>query len=83
MALSHDEIQIGDRVYSPHHSRMFTVLKKDSQNLLLSPEGNSRDPQRLVSAVGGLHWGLQSYSEFKRISKQIDQLNALPRHYWR
>ena len=82
MALSHDEIQIGDRVYSPHHSRFFLVEKKDSQNLLLSPEGNSRDPQRLVSAVGGLHWGLQSYAEYKKFSKQLDQLAAMPR-YWR
>ena len=60
------------------------VDKKDSHHLLLTPiGGNARDPQRLVSAVGGVHWGLQSYAEFKKISKQIDQLNSLPRSHWR
>lgn len=83
MAINHSDVNVGDKLYSPHHSRLFTVEQKDSENLLLSLiGGNEREPMKLVSSVGGIHYGLQSFSEFKKISRQLDQLNALPKSHW-
>jgi hypothetical protein len=83
MTLKHDDIQPGDRVYSPHHNCLFTVTFKDATNLLIKKvDGHPQDPQKLIKPVGGLHYGLTSYSEYKDVARLTDQLNAMPRGRW-
>jgi hypothetical protein len=82
MALNHSDIQKGDRVYSAHHSQIFLVEEKGHDFLLLKPD-SPQNPRRLVEPVGGLHWGLESFSEYKEKSKLLDQLDSLPKSHWR
>jgi hypothetical protein len=83
MTLKHDDIQTGDRVYSVHHNCLFSVVYKDPDNLLIKRiDGHPHNPQHLLSPIGGLHYGLQSYGEYKAIAKLTDQLNAMPKSRW-
>jgi hypothetical protein len=82
--LEHRDISVGDRVYSPHNQRVLKVEYKDDNHLLMSKvDGHPQDPKFIVTALQGYHWGLQSYSEYKEISRLTDQLNALPKSHWR
>lgn len=83
MTLRHDDIQTGDRVYSVHHGCLFEVRYKDPDNLLLKKiGGHPHDPQRLLSPIRGLHYGLQSYGEYKDVARLTDRLNAMPKSRW-
>jgi len=82
MALQHNDIKIGDRVYSPHHSQIFLVEDINPEYLLLKP-ANPQNPRRLVEPVDGLHWGLESFESYKEIAKLTDQLNSYPQSHWR
>ena len=78
MTLRHEDIQTGDRVYSVHHNCLFSVVYKDPENLLLKKiGGHPHDPQRLLSPIRGLHYGLTSYGEYKDVARLTDQLNAM------
>jgi hypothetical protein len=77
MTLRHDDIQPGDTVYNAHGSHLYSVQYKDSENLLLKKiGGHPQDPQKLIKPVGGLHYGLQSYGDYKAMSRLLDQLNG-------
>jgi hypothetical protein len=82
--ISHDGLQVGDKVYSPYHQKVFSVLYKDESHLLLSKiDGHPQDPRHIVTALQGYHWGLQAYDDYKEISRLTDQLNSLPKSHWR
>jgi hypothetical protein len=82
--LAHSDIKVGDKVYSPHHQKLFSVLYKDDNHLLVERiDGHPQDPRHIVSALQGYHWGLQSYEKYKEIARLTDQLNAMPQSHWR
>jgi hypothetical protein len=80
MTVSHDSVNIGDRIHSVRLDEICNVVYKDDRSIVIEPLKAKTDPRVQSYHIlhsQGCYYGIQSWREFVDAERMMDDLNKI------